>query len=70
MTPTPWTQTAAATHTHDFTGDGHAHDLAADGTLAAGTDVADGTTTDPASGTTDAGSSLPPYYALAYIMKL
>ena len=58
-----------ATHVHTFTGDGHTH------TFTGGTNLQDGTgwlrTTDsqPAVGTSDAGSSLPPYHALAYIMK-
>lgn len=57
------------THTHDFTSDGHGHNLAAGAEVQAGTDFHEATTQDTDSGTTDASSSLPPYYALAFIMK-
>lgn len=61
----------ATTHTHSFTTDGHTHAItyvttdvgmpvAPIGTIDSNTDTGD----------TDAGSSLPPYYALAYIMKV
>ena len=59
----------SADHTHAFTDDGHTH------TIPVGTDIAPGdgflpvTTFSTASGTTDAGSTLPPFHALAYIMK-
>jgi len=59
----------AVNHTHGFTGDGHAHDLTAGAQLEAGANFNLTTSTSPATGTTDNGSSLPPYYALAYIMK-
>ncbi len=60
----------ATTHTHTFTGDGHSHTLLAGESIQTGTDVDDTYTTEPATGTTDAGSSMPTFYALAYIMKL
>ena len=56
-------------HTHPFTGDGHLHTIPAGTDISSGTDYKDTTSTDPATGTTDAGSSLPPYHALCYIMK-
>ena len=68
----PGSTGGAETHVHNFTGDGHSHDLAS------GDEIHDTppegihehhTSTDPASGTTDSGSTLPPYRALAYIMK-
>jgi len=59
----------AVNHTHGFTGDGHTHDFAAGLEISAGTDYESTTDMSNAAGTTDAGSSLPPYYALAYIMK-
>jgi len=59
----------ATTHTHAFTGDGHTHDIIAGPDVAAGADFNDTTGEEFAAGTTDAGSSLPPYYSLAYIMK-
>jgi len=57
------------THTHPFTGNGHTHELPG------GNDIYDGTayseTSESANcvGTTDQANNLPPYYALAYIMK-
>jgi len=60
----------ATTHTHTFTSDGHSHDiLPGAAELELGTDYDDYTSEDTDSGTTDAGSSLPPYYALAFIIK-
>lgn len=59
----------AVNHTHGFTGDGHTHTLDAGAAITAGTGLDDTTTSGNATGTTDNGSSLPPYYALAYIMK-
>lgn len=63
----------SATHTHEFTGDGHAHDLVSgddiDGETLGGV-YAHSTATVPAAGETDSESSLPPYHYLAYIMKL
>ena len=61
----------ALTHTHTFTTTGHNHGTEAgppntvkitspDGRISTNTD----------SGTTFGGSSLPPYYALAYIMRI
>lgn len=61
-------------HTHDFTGDGHLHSipnhLACPG--AAANLCLNGTETgsESAAGTTDTNGTLPPYYALCYIMKL
>ena len=59
----------AATHTQDFIGDGHVHFLQAGVDVGAGTDFDAITTDGAATGTTDAGDNLPPYYALCYIMK-
>lgn len=56
-------------HTHPFTGDGHTHTIPAGEGFKAGTDYADTTNPGNGSGTTNNGSSLPPYYALAFIMK-
>lgn len=61
-------------HTHTFTGDGHTHDIPVSvGCPGAGPNPCiDGneTSEDPAIGTTNSGTSLPPYHALCYIMKL
>lgn len=59
----------ANTHKHDFTGDGHTHHLPAGTDLGFAFTHSDLTSSDPATGTTDNASSLPFYYALAYIMK-
>lgn len=59
----------ALTHAHDFTSDGHSHGPAGPPAIQAGSDQPQNSTTDTDSGTTDPASSLPPYYALAYIMK-
>ena len=60
---------ATPTHTHDFTGDGHHHHLVAGAQIATGAVRTTQTSDDPAVGTTDPETPLPPYYALAYIMK-
>ena len=59
----------AANHNHPFTGDGHFHSIGAGIQIAAGSPVANIVTPANAVGTTDNGNNLPPYYALAYIMK-
>lgn len=56
-------------HNHDFTGDGHIHDVPAGNVAAPGTGFDDTTDSKPAVGTTDNANGLPPYYSLAYIMK-
>ncbi len=60
----------ALTHTHPFTGDGHFHDIPAGPAIAGGVGFNDQTNSVQATGTTDATDHKPPYYALAYIMKL
>jgi len=59
----------AATHSHPFTTDGHFHTLTVAFTNATGMGLSGTTTTDTDTGNTNAVSSYPPYYALAYIMK-
>lgn len=56
-------------HTHAFTGSGHTHTLQAGTGVAQGVNINPQTDSQQASGTTDPGASLPPYYSLAYIMK-
>lgn len=56
-------------HNHAFTGDGHSHTIPAGTNIAGGGTYAFWTDTDPAVGTTDDTNHLPPYHALAYIMK-
>lgn len=56
-------------HTHTFTGDGHTHTIPAGTDIASGADLNDSVSPGFATGTTDNGSSLPPWYGLAFIMK-
>ncbi len=55
-------------HTHDFTGDGHTHNLLAGVPIIAGTDLDFNTDSQPATGTTGNEDGRPAFYALAYIM--
>lgn len=60
-------------HSHDFTGDGHAHDLASGDNLVDSTPAGyryHGTSVSPATGTTDTEENAPPFMTLFYIMKL
>lgn len=59
----------AIQHDHTFTGDGHTHTFPAGAILNAGFLFSNVTQPSPAVGTTDNTNHLPPYYALAYIMK-
>lgn len=59
----------AVQHNHAFTGDGHTHDLPAGPFISAGANYNNVTTMETALGTTDNANGLPPYHALAYIMK-
>lgn len=54
-------------HTHDFTSDGHTHNIPGGGTVMDGNNFADDTDSAVESGTTDPASVLPPFYALAFI---
>lgn len=57
-------------HQHTFTGDGHNHLILGGPNIAFGNDLSMVTSTDPTTGTTGNQDGRPPYYALAYIMKL
>lgn len=59
----------AVNHNHPFTGDGHTHTMQAEGNLESGVGYQLETGTENATGTTNNASTLPPYHALAYIMK-
>ncbi len=59
----------AVNHNHTFTADPHAHNVAAGTGIGAGVNYNITTNSFNATGTTDNGNSLPPYFALAYIMK-
>lgn len=58
-----------SSHTHTFTSDGHFHTLNAGYNLASGVVWSNQTNSETDSGTTDPADHLPPYYALAFIMK-
>lgn len=58
------------THDHQFTPDPHTHTFAGVPQLQAGTDFPVDIKSENATGTIDAVSHLPPWYKLAYIMKL
>ena len=57
-------------HTHTFTGDGHSHTVPIGAGVQPGVGLSATTSSNATTGTTDNGSTLPPYYALAYIMFL
>lgn len=58
-------------HPHDFTTTGHQHSIPAGFNIAGGAaGVVPSTTFEIDAGTTDNGNVLPPYYSLAYVMKL
>lgn len=57
------------THTHDFTADDHNHELVGLPAIAGGAYIGELISETAVTGTTDAGSSMPKYYALCYIMK-
>lgn len=59
----------AATHQHAFTSDAHFHTLQIGSAMLDGNDRAQELSLEVVTGNTNAGSSLPSYYALAYIMK-
>lgn len=59
----------ALTHTHDYTTPNHSHIILAGTNIAAGSDFSQITSNTSWSDTTGSGSSLPPYFALCYIMK-
>jgi len=56
-------------HNHTFTGDGHTHQIGLGDDIAEAVGYNSVTQPNTESGTTNNASSLPPYYALAYIMK-
>jgi len=59
----------AINHNHDFTGDGHNHEIGIGFSIGAGNNYAAITDTVAVTGTTNNANGLPPYYSLAYIMK-
>lgn len=63
-------ESSVLTHTHPFTSDGHDHTTQAGAALNAGGDLDNTSTIDKLDGRTDIGISLPPTYALAYIMYI
>lgn len=59
----------SVTHDHAFTSNGHFHTMAGIAAAGVGSVLSSQTTNVDDSGITDAGSTLPPYHSLAYIMK-
>ena len=59
----------ASSHTHPFTSDGHVHNLVAGDFIESGAVWSKHTSFSSDTGTTDAGSSLPPYFKLIFLMK-
>ena len=59
----------STTHTHTFTTDGHNHEIPLGLNIVAGFDYNKLTESNTDSGTTDSEFILPPWFALAYIMK-
>lgn len=57
-------------HSHDFTSYGHTHSLKSGAVLSAPPEFYSEFSESVLTGTSDIDSSLPPYYALAYIMYL
>lgn len=57
-------------HTHNWVDIGHVHEFQAGAVVAGGSDIALETTSTAPSGTTTAGDNEPPYYNLAFVMKL
>lgn len=68
----PGSTGGSTTHDHTFTGDGHSHQLHDGPPLNIGGGTFRSHLTDPANanGTTDSTLTLPPWYSLAYIMKV
>lgn len=56
-------------HSHSFVSDGHSHDLPAGVGIGAGASWDTQTSDEAVSGDTPLDAFLPPYYALAYIMR-
>jgi len=65
----PGTTGGADEHQHTFTSGLHSHTIPGGSGIASGSGVSTATGNRSAAGTTGLTSSLPPYYALAYIMK-
>ena len=57
------------THTHDFTSDGHSHQMQAGPNFGPGAAFDFNTTNDNDTGITDASPNVPPFYSLIHIMK-
>lgn len=56
-------------HNHDFTSGTHTHGIPAGPDIDAGIGYMPESSPETVTGTTDNGSTLPPYHGLAYIMK-
>ena len=59
----------AVNHNHTFTSNTHYHEIGGGAGIASGAGFSDFTSSGAVTGTTDNENGLPPYHALAYIMK-
>ena len=59
----------ATTHDHTFSDGGHTHDIVGGIAIGSGAAWSNVTASETVAGTTDPGDSMPPFHALAYIMK-
>jgi len=57
-------------HTHGFTSDHHVHDMKDGNDIDYGEFYEEVTDSEVVTGTTDIGANVPPFYRLAFIMKL
>lgn len=73
VAPSPGSTGGSLQHAHDFTGDGHAHDIAEGSYIVdayPSGDYGHSVESAPCTGTTDVVDTRPPFYTLCYIMKL
>ena len=68
---TPGDSGGSDSQVHTFTGDGHYHELTQPGDIPNDAAAYDpGSSTEQVTGTTDSSDNRPPYYSLAYIMRI
>lgn len=65
----PGVTAGSATHDHEFTSDGHTHDAISSGDIQAGAQYDKTLESNTVTGVTEEKLNLPPFHALAYIMK-
>lgn len=65
----PGNNGGSVNHDHSFTSNGHTHTESAGAGVASGLGIVNVSDSEVVTGTSDSGSSLPPYYSLCYLMK-